>query len=278
MNVRKKSSQMPMMIIIAMVSLGIGFFLGRVSPETQAVSADAEEIEQKETAKEVKQAPKISPEQLAEQKNVPAAIQSPQGQYILVAVVEGVEANHSLNRSLNVVNIQRQRLAQLSSRYEQTDISLAQQRELIAREINQTRKTLENNLSFMAQNYAYTLDHQYLLVPHVATLSRVEGSAEDQKTSLIYRFDNAESYEEFQKKSSAYAQLKREQIKSARDQKPTHPLQPIPTNGDGENQPLPLTPAMEKARTEMIKQYGCDPEKEYLIEFHKTALYARQAK
>ena len=43
------------------------------------------------------------------------------------------------------------------------------QRELVAEQILQTRKTLQQNLQYMAKGYGYSLQNNYRLVPHAAT-------------------------------------------------------------------------------------------------------------
>jgi len=287
MTKKRIENNWPMMLLVAVVALGIGFLIGRMnmgnSEEVTASGAD-DKTPPTEAAAASAPANTISPEQLAKVKNVPAVVKSVQGDFTLVAVVEGENANKSLHRSLQVVGVQRQRLAQLSQKYDQTAPAMAQQRELIARQINETRATLEKNLRYMAQNFAYVLSNNYLLVPHQATLSAVEGTGKNQKKNLVYTFKDAANYEGFQKKSKAYAKLKQEQLKANQasqpvaDKAPTHPLQPLPPVEGGKPVPLPLTPVMKTAQAEMIQIYQCDPEKQHLIEYQKTALYARKAK
>lgn len=272
-------------MLVAVVALGVGFFIGRMDMggSEEPIPEGAEE-ETSPAAAAPEPSNVLSPEQLSKDKNVPAKIESAEGDYTLVAVVEGEDANRSLHRSLQVVGVQRQRLAQLSQQYDQTAPAMAQQRELIAGQINDTRATLEQNLKFMAQNFAYVLSNNYLLVPHLATLVSLEGTAKEQKKTLVYTFGDAASYESFQKKTEAYAKLKQEQRqahlqaqKEAASQ-PAQPLQPLPPETPKTNEPLPLTPSMKTLQAELIKTYGCDPEKQYLVEYQKTALYACKAR
>lgn len=221
------------------------------------------------TNAEPKQADKatLSAEDLATQKSVPASIKNPQGDFTLVAVVEGAEANRRFTQSLRVVDSQRQRLATLTHQFEKTAINLPQQRELLATQINEIRKALKTNLEFMSQNFAYSLNYSYLLIPHKSSL--VEVLQNDAKTTskVVYQFNNPESYNDCQKKRESYIHLKQKQaqeIKADNKTKETSKLKP--------------TPEMEKIRKELIHLYNYDLEKNYQINFEKTAIYARPIK
>lgn len=260
-----------------LVSVVIGFFLGKiktaddggVTPSSDAVTASAEAGQAQQAGEQAgKQAKGMSATELAKLKSVPETIDSPQGDFTLVTVIEGEEQNRFLRSSLQAVNNQRRNLAMLTQRFNQMDPKLAQQRELLAGEVNQVRQALEQNLRFMAQNFGYTLANNYLLVPHNATLSSVVGEGDDQLKTVIHTFADSESYKKFQEKTDAYTKLKRDQVMAYRE-----------TLTEAEKQqPLPkmhLTDAMKKAGRVMIKEYKCDPERNYVIEFQKAALYFR---
>ena len=212
----------------------------------------------------------ISPEKLAKLKNVPASMKNAQGEFTLVAVIEGEDSNAKLTQSLKVVGAQRQRLAKLTQQFEQTSTNLPQQRELLATQINEIRKTLQTNLQFMAKNFAYSLNYHYLMVPHEASLVSVTQKDGKPITNVVYEFKNTKTYDDCQSKRASYRQLKQAQVKKAQGDKKTTPTNPAPK--------ITLTPEMKKAQKELIKLYKYDPEKNYQVNFKKTAIYARQAK
>jgi len=279
-----KNTNWSLLLLLVVVSAGAGYFLGKMSAgngETTdtggsgqsaeaAVEPTGSEAAPEESQGGEQQAKKLDSSQLAKEKNVPEKVDSAQGDFVLIAVIEGEEANRRLQSSLQVVNSQRQRLAQLSQQYNRTDPKLAQQRELVAGQINEVRQSLERNLMFMAQNFGYTLSNNYLLVPHRATLNAVIGQGEDQVKNEVYTFNNSDAYDKFQKKTDTYAQLKIAQARAYREtQTDEEKKQPLPK--------LPLTQEMEKLRKETMDLYKCDMEKSYLISIQKSALYARRA-
>jgi len=219
----------------------------------------------------------IKPEELAKIKKVPASLKNPQGEFTLVAVVEGVDANQKLTQSLKVVGAQRKRLAVLTRQFDQTAPNLPQQRELLATQINEIRKTLQNNLQFMAQNFAYSLNFNYVLVPHEVELIEVTEKKGKPVTKLAYAFKNADSYDDCQKKRATYFKLKQEQIKKAQAS-PKNKTSAKDKTKPAVTPEIKPTPAMKKVQQELIKLYKYDPEKSYQINFKKTALYARRNK
>lgn len=287
----KKSSYLkwPVLLVIIVVAAVIGFYVGSsdrgmveeasgdTAAQTQQPAKEEDSGQDDKAASQTANEEAVSqgenrmtPGQLSKEKGVPEKVESEQGDFELVAVIEGEEANRSLRNSLQVVNAQRQRLAQLTNQYNQTDPQMSQQRELIAGEINQTRSSLENNLRFMAQNFGYMISHNYLLVPHHASLNSVIGQGKDQLKTVVFSFKNSESYRKFQEKADAYTKLKIDQAKAYRaTQTEEEKKQPIPK--------LPLTGKMERLRQEIIDTYKCDPERTYLMEIQKSALYARRA-
>jgi hypothetical protein len=278
------------LVVVALVALGIGYSLGKISAKADTEAASAEvsteassETSQAQPGAEAQQAsggqaagqsaqqPEgMTAAKLAKLKNVPETVESPQGDFTLVTVIEGEDQNRFLRGSLQAIGNQRQNLAILTRRFNEMGPQMAQQKELIAGEINQLRQALDQNLRFMAQNFGYTLANNYLLVPHKATLNSVIGTGEDQLKTVVYTFENSESYKEFQEKTDAYAKMKRDQVMAYRE-----------TLTEAEkSQPLPkmqLTEEMKTARDSMIKIYKCDPEKTYVIEIQKAALYFRRA-
>ncbi|MBT8036641.1 MAG: hypothetical protein KJO21_03760 [Verrucomicrobiae bacterium] len=205
----------------------------------------------------------ISPEAIAKAKNVPATLNSPQGKFTLVTVVEGADANSRLNQRFQVVGAQRKNLADLSQQFAKTPTEFMQQREMIAGQINETKKALEENIRFMAKNYAYSVKNKYVQVPHQASLlfvTKVDGKS---KAERVYVFKNSRDYEDFQKKRDVYHRLKIEQAKAAR---------PASRKAG-----LALTPEMKKRQKDLVALYRYNPEKAYQIKIEKSALYARVA-
>jgi hypothetical protein len=213
----------------------------------------------------------ISPQELAKLKNVPATIKKPQGNFTLVAVIEGVEVNKKLTQSLKIVGAQRQRLAQLTRQFEQTAANLPQQRELLATQINGLRKALQTNLQFMAKNFAYSLNYNYLLIPHQAELVSMIKKDGKITTKVVHEFKDANSYNDCQDKRTAYFKMRETQMQK---------IQASQKKSDSSNE-LPKvtpTPEMKKAQKELIQLYQYDPEKNYQVNFKKTAIYAQRIK
>lgn len=209
--------------------------------------------------------PKKSPvtsEMIAKAKNVPATIKSPQGVFTLVAVVEGVNSNHRLSNSLRAAAAQRQRLAELSQQFNKTPTKFMQQREMIAGEINETKKVLESNIRIMVKNYAYSVKNKYVQVPHQASLLSVTEKDGEAKAKKIYQFKSSKDYHDFQKKRDFYLRLRVEQYKAAKAAKKT-------------TRNLKPTPEMNEKSKELQQLYQYDPQKTYKVQIQKTALYAR---
>lgn len=203
----------------------------------------------------------ITPEAIAKAKNVPATLNTPQGVYTLVAVVEGANSNRRLYQGLQVVGDQRQRLTAASQQFEKTPASSVQQRELIAGQINEIKKEMEDHLRIMAQNYGYSLKNNYTKVPHVVSLLSVTEVDGEAKAESVHVFKNPRDYEDFQKKRADYLRLKVEQVSAAKKKTKLAP-----------------TPEMNVKSKELQRLYKYDPEKTYQIRIEKTALYARAAR
>lgn len=219
-------------------------------------------------------------ESVAKQKNVPALLENPGGDYSLVAVVEGKEANSKLNQSLQIVSAQRANLAQIYQQFERTPEASIQQRELIAGKINEARRALEQNLRFMAANYAYTLNNNYVLIPHEATLNIVEKDGEASKVGKeVYAFADSESYSEFVSLRDAYLRLKLEHYNS-NNQKAAD-SDDLAKDAESAAKPaekLKPSKEMTASQKELKTKFGYDPEDNYQISFTKAALYARAAR
>ncbi|MDG1358257.1 MAG: hypothetical protein P8P36_08700 [Akkermansiaceae bacterium] len=271
-----KTSNILIMVVTVLVSVGIGYFLGAMQSGDE--SSTAAEVVADEAGKDVAtaegstddKAKGVTAAELAKLKSVAETVESPNGDFSLVTVIEGEEQNRFLRSSLQAVTNQRRNLAMLGQKFDQMDPKLVQQREILAGQINEIRQALQQNLRFMAQNFGYTLANNYLLVPHNATLSSLAGKGEDQIKTVIYTFADSESYKKFQEKTNAYTKLKRDQVMAYRETLTDEEKeQPLPK--------MPLTDDMKKARKVMIAEYKCDPERNYVVEFQKTALYFRRA-
>jgi hypothetical protein len=248
----------------------------------------------------------LSTADLAKAKNVPAVLQDPAGNYQLVAVIEGEEANRKLTSSLQIVGAQRQRLLGLSRQYDQLPAASIQQRELIAGEILKARQTLARNLQFMARNYGYSLQFNYRLVPHAASLLLITAGEDGKPASeLVHEFKNAASYERFQKMRDDYLLLSVDEAKKAAAQEatespaPATPATPAPTTPESpapaapnappadstEPSPSPApspqpaapepSPELKTMQEDLIEEFQYDPTKNHQVNLEKTALYAR---
>ncbi len=271
-----KTANILIMVVTVLVSVGIGYFLGAMQSGDE--SSTAAEVVADEAGKDAAtaegatddKAKGVTAAELAKLKSVAETVESPNGDFSLVTVIEGEEQNRFLRSSLQAVTNQRRNLAMLGQKFDQMDPKLVQQREILAGQINEIRQALQQNLRFMAQNFGYTLANNYLLVPHNATLSSLAGKGEDQIKTVIYTFADSESYKKFQEKTNAYTKLKRDQVMAYRETLTDEEKeQPLPK--------MPLTDDMKKARKVMIAEYKCDPERNYVVEFQKTALYFRRA-
>ena len=232
----------------------------------------------------------LSPSELATAKNVPAQLQDPAGNYQLVAVIEGEEPNRALTSSLQVVGAQRQRLLGLSAQYDRLPASSLQQRELIAGEILKARQTLASNLQYMAANYGYSLQYNYRLVPHSASLLLLSTGADGTPaTQLVHEFDDAASYERFQKMRDDYLLLS---VNRSKPGKTTSPAEPSSGEGgtetasaDSDQVPSDPSPQAPPAVTpdpelrimqeRLIREFQYDPTKNHQVKLRKTALYGR---
>ncbi len=301
-------------VAVILVAAGIGYLVGKKgqtsAPETRQTSpGEAPAPTPASPAPAPATPPPAAPQSkglsaadLAKAKNVPAVLQDPAGNYQLVAVIEGEEANRKLTSSLQIVGAQRQRLLGLSREYDRLPASSIQQRELIAGEILKARQTLARNLQFMARNYGYSLQFNYRLVPHAASLLLITTGEDGKQTSkLAHEFKDAVSYERFQKMRDDYLLLSVDEAKKAaadaaakeapESPAPVTPESPAPATPNAapadatepEPDPAPSpqpaapepSPALKAMQEELVKEFHYDPTKNHQVNLEKTALYAR---
>ena len=309
----------PVLVVGILAALAVGFLIGKQgkTPATATAPAPGGQTAPPAPgprAPAAQQNQGLSAADLAKSKNVPAVLKDPAGDYQIVAVVEGVEANRKLTQNLQLVGAQRQRLLAISQEFDRLPAEAVQQRELLAGEINQARQTLVRNLQFMAQNYGYSLQFNYRLVPHVASLLAItEGDDGKPASKLVHRFEDASCYERFQimrekyllasvteaKKAQAEAEAKKPVAEGtepeATEPEATKPeaTKPGATKPEatepGETKPETtkpeatkpketapeLSPELQAVREELITSFTYDPLKNYQVNLEKTALYAR---
>ena len=286
------------------IPAGIGYYLGRQGGEADSSKPDNQRMKEEQspdeeevssapevekpvasgaggsTAKDDKEdevkAPVISPESLSKDKGVPATVKNAQGEFTLIAVVESVGANAKLTQSIQIVTAQRQQLLKLSQQFDKTPEASVQQRELIAGQINETRKSLDQNLVFMRKKYGYSLQNIYAYIPHKASLNLMTQEGDKAKSKLVYEFVDAESYQVFQNKRKAYLRLRIEQARAAQkaaggDKKPG-------SEASGKPAKLEPTKEMKELLAEFQTLYNYDPNKNYRIDIEKAAFYARPAR
>ena len=150
----------------------------------------------------------------------------------------------------------------------------------------------------MARNYGYSLQFNYLLVPHSASLHLVT-TGEDGKPAprLVHEFKDATSYERFQKMRDEYLLLSVNEAKQATaeaaeektDGSPATETLETPALADAtESGPAPApspqpttsepSPALKAMQEELIGEFDYDPTKNHQVNLEKTALYARPAR
>ena len=273
--------QVPLVAAAMALSTYTGYRVGEQSAAMRVEQPDAADLgeddlpgSQNETPNESKDAG-LSPEELAKAKGVPAVIPNPDGDYTLMSVIEGAAVNQKLTENLQLVVLQRQQLASLATQFNEAPVSAVQQRELIAGQINEVRNALTGNLQFMAQNYGYTFENSYLRIPHQVSLVAVDTIDGKTTSEIVHEFKTAEDYAEFQKKNDDYLRSKME-LANAADAK---------AGQDSEDE---TTPAEDEApnaaaevatkRDELIQFYHFDPERQYNLQYQKTAFYARAAR
>lgn len=213
----------------------------------------------------------LSSEELAKQKNVKARLKRNDGDYALVAVIEGEEANARLTNALQVVGNQRQLLSNLHRELASIPKEAVNQRELIAGRINQLESRIGQNLLFLRKNYAYSLQQKYLLVPEKASL--VSASSEG-KRSVVHEFKKFEDYQNFQSQRDGYLRQLAEAVSELSDSE---------SEGDA-NAPQDSkeilarakeTPALRSLRKVLSKDFSYDPDKDHQVQFEKAGLYVQ---
>jgi len=233
-------------IAVAIVgAIGIGYLIGKKgAPAADTAIPIQSEAQPEDSNTPSSEAPSSAPAKkkgltsadLAKVKNVPAILSDPGGDYQIVAVIEGEEANRKLTSGLQVIGGQRQRLLGLSRQYDQTPAASIQQRELIAGEILKSRNILSRNLQFMTRQYAYSLKFNYRLVPHAASLFLISTGEDGNPSSKnIHDFTDSTSYESFQKMRDDYLLLSVKESKKT----VTDPAEDAASAPQEEGQPAP---------------------------------------
>lgn len=259
--------------LITFLALGACNEGGAESASTDAPAAETIEVKTPEASEE--KAESLTSADLAEIKKVKASIERGDASFDLVAVIEGKEANVRLSQALNIVNSQRQTAAKLRNEFGTIPANAVQSRELIAGEINKTEKALKQNLAFLRQNYAYSLNNNYILVPEQAKLEELE-SGTGKVIAEVKEFSTAEEYNTFQEKNGAYQELLRKLInEKAEGIEPDEKGQRVIKKEELEE--------MKKGSEELkalalglVEEYKYDVEKNYNISFLKSSLYVQK--
>lgn len=218
----------------------------------------------------------LSPEDLAKERGVPALVADPQGDYTLVSVIEGAESNQRLTESLQLVALQRKELASLAQEFEELPVSAVQQRELLAGKINEGRNMLGANLQFMAKSYGYSINNNYVRVPHHVLMIGTTTDGDEVTSELVHEFQTAEDYLEFQEKNNAYLRVKMDLAKAGEGNRAPDAIDAA--GEDGAAPEIAANTEISGMRDELMKTYHFDPERQYRLQHQKTALYARAAK
>lgn len=217
----------------------------------------------------------LSPEDLAKAKGVPAVSSHPDGDYTLVSVIEGASLNQRLSENLQLIVLQRQQLAALAKQYDEAPVAAVQQRELIAGRMNEVRNLLGANLRFMAKNYGFSLNYNYVRVPHHVSLIDTAKVDDKDTSEVVHEFQSAQDYLKFQEKNNAYLRVKMDLSKAA-DVK--HAPEATRAAGDGATPEVRDNAEVSAMRDGLMQTYHYDPERQYSLQYQKTALYARVAK
>lgn len=262
---RKPQALIPILLVGLALGIGVGIFIGRqgggTGDEPVAGGTPAAGPGQQAPAR-----PGPTAEEVADAKGVPAVFKDPGGDYQLVSVVEGAEANRQLTENLQVIGLQRQRLLVLSRQLSALPADARAQRELITGQLQQVRASLEQNLGTMAQTYGYSLRYNYRLVPHAATmLLATTGEDGTVTTELAHEFKDATSYENFQALREEYllqtvAEVKEQQAAAV---------------AAGEDRPFEPSAELQAMAGDLQTLYAYDPTRDYQINIEKSALYAR---
>lgn len=258
----KPQAMIPILLVGLAVGLGVGIFVGRQggspAPEPAgggAGSAQQTPIDPGPTAQEV-----------AEEKGVPAVLKDPGGDYGLVAVVEGPEANRKLAENLQIIGLQRQRLLVLARQLDALPADAQAQRALLNEQVQQVRASLKQNLGYMAKTYGYSLQFNYRLVAHAATLLRgTTGEDGTTTTAVVHEFKDATSYENFQALREDYL------LQTVAEAKEQHAAA---VEAD-EDRPFEPSAGLQAMAGDLKALYDYDPTTDYQIDIEKSALYAR---
>lgn len=234
----------------------------------------------------------MTSKQLAIRKNVKETVTRPDGLYSLVAVVEGEEANAKLTNALQVISNQQQTLQALHTELAKLPLESQQQRELYAGRINQAESSLKQNLQYMAQAYAYSTQHTYILVPEKVSLI---GASEDGKSVEIHKFEDSESYLKFQDTRANYLgrlnevlnewktkeleARKAKKEEAAKDEEKKEESTPEDTSLTLDAETLAKLKkddeVLESYKTLLEADYKFNPDNNHQIRFIKSSLYVK---
>jgi len=119
----------------------------------------------------------------------------------LVALIEGASANTQFIQNLQLVGQQRRGIEEVTKKIATAADS---EKEGLQTQHAAIEASLNKNLEFMVKNYAYSVEHNYLLVPMQAALllkaldEKGNPIEDEAKAKLVAEFLTAESYEELQ--------------------------------------------------------------------------------
>lgn len=174
--------------------------------------------------------------------------------YQLVAAIEGAAANAQFMQNLQVVTQQRRAADELRRKLAALpEGSPAAERDALHGQIAQVESKLKPNLEFMVKTYAYSTQHNYLLVPVqsallLKALDEAGKPIEDEtKAALVAEFFSAEAYEELQALRQRAAALAADATKSE---------------------------ALETVKTLLRDKFGFETGASYFLQVRKGALYA----
>ncbi len=170
--------------------------------------------------------------------------------YHLVAAIEGAAANTQFMQNLQVVAQQRRALEELRAK---TEAAPAAEKAALESQAAQIEARLKPNLEFMAKTYAYSVQHNYLLVPVQSALllkanDETGKPVEDEaKATLAAEFFGTEAYEELQALRQRLATL----------------------GGDASKQA-----EIDALKKQLSEKFGFDTGSSYFLQVRKGALYA----
>ena len=162
------------------------------------------QILEKENTQEEKVEPLLrksnSLEAVAKMKKIPAIIKRNGIEHKLVSVIEGEQATARFTLLLQETNKIKRRLQQLSAEYNKLTDEAPAQKELIATEINSSKKQYVAYLSDLAKNYGYSMEFNYVLEPYQCRYTT--GNKEED-----VKLESSEEYTKLEQLRAQYVQL-----------------------------------------------------------------------